>query len=123
MKVPFENNNLEDVLTHIRELYCIQTQYEPHIISKEELATPLSEITRTHIIKARELYHFIKTFVENKAGELPPKTMVIQHRILESMLNKCEFTEAARLNYIGLSYFMNVENRKKIEQNLESLPF
>lgn len=122
----FENNSLEDVLLHIRELYCLSSAYLPFITGDKELATldqSIKEHTQIHIKKANELFSFVKNFVENKTGIIPPKSMVIQHKILRTLLDKCEFDYAANLNYIAISYYMNVCHRNAIEKIENEKPF
>lgn len=135
----FRNKNLEDVLKHVKGLYWVRKEFEkyienPDLVVPEELRgnnhyefktdwEKDKQCNYVDLMLQREIYQFVKNFVENKAGELTPKTMVIQHKILESMLNKCRNKEIAMYNYIGISLFMNTIHRKKIEENLASLPF
>lgn len=92
-----------------------------------------NETLDTKVALGKDIYQFIKNFVETKAGTLPPKTMVIQHMILRSMLDKCKFiytdakgcevNDTVNIYYVSLSYYMNVCHRNAIEKIENEKPF
>lgn len=114
--------SIEEVRKGIR-MMILQPPYNEYLLDLRIEEIPNNTYCRQNVLNGRNLYQFIKNFVENKAGNITPKSMVIQHFILESLFEKCHLSDRNSLLFVSISNYMNVQHRLKIEENLKSLPF
>ena len=115
-------NSIEEVRCHIRIMIC-QPESNEHLLELNDEDIPHNTYRRQDVLNGKDLYLFIKGFVENKAGKIPPKSMVIQHFILDTLFSKCHLNDVNRLLFISLSNYLNVQHKLKIEEILKEIPF
>lgn len=114
-------NSLDEIQPWIC-MMILQPEYNAHLLELEDKDIPINTYRRQDVLLGRDLYRFIKSFIETKAGVIPPKSMVIQHFILESLFKKCPLSSSNTLLLVSLNNYINVQHKIKIEEN-SKLPF